>query len=502
MKILSTAQMREADAFTVTHEPVSSVDLMERAAHACANWIFSRHGVTTVFHVFCGRGNNGGDGLALARMLGEKGFQPVVYLVSEGKELSPDAKINLERLNAGGKIKVNIIKAASDFPVIGPHDWIIDALFGTGLAGKLSGINAELVKWLNRTGNKIVSIDIPSGMFGENNSGNDPATVVDAHVTLTFQSPKLSFLLADMGAKVGELKILDIGLHRDYFDTVKTADNFITPADIAGAILPRDKFSHKGRFGHALLVGGSRGKAGAIQLAARACLRSGAGLTTVCVPACVLSIMQAMVPEAMAIADNEDDHISSALPLEKFNAIGIGPGLGTHEDTGRALKLLIQNSKCPLVLDADALNILSENPTWISFLPAGSILTPHPLEFDRLFGKHSSSWERYETLKRFAVKFNVFIVLKGAYTATATPMGEVFFNSSGNPALAKGGSGDVLTGIMTGLMARGLSPFYAAIVGVYIHGFSADLLVKRMAEDSVIASDIIEGLSDAIRTNF
>jgi ADP-dependent NAD(P)H-hydrate dehydratase / NAD(P)H-hydrate epimerase len=495
VKILSTSQMREADAFTIMNEPVSSIDLMERAAAACVNWILSRHAVTTVFHIFCGHGNNGGDGLAIARLLIKSGFKPKVYLPS--RDLKPDTKENFERLLKSKKISISTINTASDFPVIEQGDWIVDALFGTGLNRKPEGIDAELVKWINRSGHKVVSIDIPSGMFGEDNSENDPASVVKADVTLTFQTPKLAFLLADMGMKAGEIKILDIGLHRKFFDTVKTPDYFVTHNEIAGALIPREKFSHKGSFGHALLIGGTKGKAGAIQLAAKACLRSGAGLTTAYVPACVLDAVQTSIPEAMAIADPGNEFITTAPALGKYNAIGIGPGLGTDPDSAKALKLIIQNTGCPLVIDADALNIISENSTWLSFLPANSILTPHPLEFDRLFGKHKTSWERYETLKRVSVKYRVFIVLKGAYTATATPMGEVFFNSSGNPALAKGGSGDVLTGIITGLMARGLSPFYAAITGVYIHGLSADLLTKRMAEDSIIASDIIGGLSDA-----
>ena len=492
MKILSAQQIREADAYTIAHEPIVSIDLMERAAAACTNWILKHFPQEEKFLIFCGPGNNGGDGLAIARLLSNQGKKVIVYILKLSENFSEDFKINKDRL-LDDAIEINELNTSA-FSI--PKEAIIvDAIFGSGLNKPVTGRVGGVIDQMNAVENPVISIDIPSGLFCDDNSENSFKHIVRATHTLTFQLPKLAFLFAENFPFVGSFHILPIGIDESFIQSVASKNFFVTKEMAKANFKVRAKFSHKGTYGHALIIAGSKGKMGAALLASEACLRAGAGLLTTHVPACGYEIMQTALPEAMCSVASEENFINELPKIGMYNAIGAGPGLGTEKQTQNVLKLLIQNTQLPLVLDADALNILSENKTWLSFLSPGTILTPHPKEFDRLTGSTEKSYARYEQLKSFALKYQVYVVLKGAHTAIASPDGEVFFNSSGNPGMATGGSGDVLTGIITALLAQDYSPKMASVLGVYLHGLAADCMLIESAMESLIAGDIIEGLA-------
>ncbi|MGZ3863765.1 MAG: NAD(P)H-hydrate dehydratase [Bacteroidia bacterium] len=490
MKILSAKQIRETDAFTIKNEPVTSIDLMERAAEACANRIAGLTKRNSAYSVFCGKGNNGGDGLAIARLLAAMGRKAEVFIVEHTKNESADFLINLNRLRENS-VKITTISNRAQLPALsGMHAFVIDALLGTGVNKPVEGLLAEVIDHINGSKTPTISIDVPSGLSCDDKPVHKH--VIKATKTLTFQRPKLSFMFAETYQYTGAFEILDIGLNESFIEQQASSNFYTAHSDIKHLIDHRSQVSHKGNFGHALLLAGSKGKTGAAVLASRACLRSGAGLLTTHLPHCGYTILQTSLPEAMASVDTEEDFISECPSPEKYAAIGAGPGIGDDKATQNAIKVLIQQSPVPLVLDADAINILSQNKTWISFLPAQTILTPHPKEFDRLTGKHTSDFERLESAKSFAQKNNVIIVLKGAHTAIVLPDKKVFFNSSGNAALAKGGSGDVLTGMIVGLLSRGYSEEHACLIAVYVHGLAADLYVKKFSDESMLSSDLIE----------
>jgi NAD(P)H-hydrate epimerase len=490
MKILTTQQTRAADAYTIKHEPIASVDLMERAATKCVNWLINKYNNKTPFTIFCGVGNNGGDGLVIARLLKEKGYDVEVLIVQFSKNYSPDFQTNLERLNEIELVPIILSTEQHSFKIV-EDAIIVDAIFGSGLSKPIEGFIAEIIEIINISKNEIVSIDMPSGLFGDSNLENPKTHIVKANNTLTFQQPKLAMLLPENYEFVGDFEVLNIGLHADYMESVKPKKIFITK-EIAHSILHvRKKYSHKGTYGHALLITGSKGKMGAAVLAAKACLRSGVGLLTVQIPKKGVEIMQTSVPEAMCVEDEENDFISNLTAIETYSAIGVGPGLGKEKATQNVLKLLIQNTTNPLVIDADALNILSANKTWLAFLPEGSILTPHPKEFERLVGKWDNDEERLKLQQEFSIKNKLIVVLKGANTSIASPDEMLFFNSSGNAGMATGGSGDVLTGIITGLISQGYSSKNAAILGVYLHGVAGDIAKENLNENAMIAGDIL-----------
>lgn len=497
MKLLSPEQIRAADAYTIEHEPVTSLDLMERAAKACALRIAELTPATSNYYIFCGQGNNGGDGLAIARLLAEMKRRVMVWVVEHSPQPADDFKTNLGRLKQTVNVDLKSVRSKDDltFQKEKENTFGIDALLGTGLNKPIEGILADVIDAINNSGIPVISIDIPSGLFC--NEKPNHTHIIKAQRTLTFQRPKLNFLFSDFTSFVGDFEVLDIGLDEPFIESQESPYNVIHPVEVATMIERRGKFSHKGIYGHALLLAGSEGKTGAAVLAARACLRSGAGLLTCHLPANSLSIMQTALPEAMVSKDHEKDFISSFPHKKSFDAIAMGPGIGQEKETAQALKLLIQNVDCPLVLDADALNLLAENKTWLAFLPPQTILTPHPKEFDRLAGAHSSDLDRLLTCRDFAHKYNVIVVLKGAFSAIVLPDKKVFFNTSGNPALAKGGSGDTLTGMILGLLAQGYDEVHAAVIAVYVHGYAADLYVKNNNEKSMLASDLIELLPKA-----
>ena len=536
MKILPVEKIREADAFTIENEPVASIDLMERAASKVYDWFMKRCKTKEVsVKIFCGIGNNGGDGLALARMLFFTGIIPQVFVVRFSDKMSRDCEMNFNRLKEETETPMYDIFSEDDFPLINDKDIVVDAIFGSGLNRNIEGFAAELIKHLNDNNAIRIAIDIPSGLWDshqvETQSLRDTESqsqcrsqsqqvethqlhhenkqyVIDtskkyisqpqifkADYTLSFQFPKLAFMFPENDAFVGRWEVLDIGLHKDFIDNVETL-NFYTTEDMAMPILrKRTKFSHKGTYGHALLVAGSSGKTGAALLAAEACLRTGVGLLTAHLPKDALLPMQIYLPEAMTSIDKSETHCTEIDDIIPYTAIGVGPGIGKNAETATLLKKIIQEATQPLVLDADALNIISENPTWLSFLPDNTILTPHPKEFERLFGKTNDSYERLELQRKMSVTHNIIIVLKGAHTAITFPNGTCFFNSTGNPGMATAGSGDVLTGMILSLLAQRYTPQEAALLGVYLHGKAGDEAAKEIGENSMIARDIIKSLS-------
>lgn len=494
MKILNALQIKQADEFTIKNEPILSIDLMERAATRCVEWLKNKYDTDKSFAIFCGVGNNGGDGLAIARLLIENKYFIKIFVVEFSKNYSPDFVINLEKLK---KTNVElVILSEKDFQFkIAPDAIVIDAIFGSGLNKPIEGFVAKIIYQLNS--HQVVSIDIPSGLFGEDNQHNNIKNIITANYTLTFEQPKLAMMFPQNDVFCGECVVLPIGLHPDFIKTVETPYFFITKQDVKGLVLPRQKFSHKGIYGHALLIAGSYGKMGAAILSSKACNRSGVGLLTVHVPKEGVEILQTTVPEAMCSTSDEEKIIANIPLLDNYDAVGVGPGLGMEKQTQNALKLLIQQVKVPMLLDADALNILSENKTWLAFLPSSSILTPHPKEFERLVGKWNNDEERLQLQIEFSAKNDVIVVLKGAHTSISTPSGNVYFNSSGNPGMATAGAGDVLTGIITSLLAQGYLPENAAILGVYLHGVAGDIALEHTGEEALIASDIISAIADA-----
>ena len=494
MKLFTSSNIRKLDEYTIQHEPIASIDLMERAATMLTQWITARFTTQRRMVICCGAGNNGGDGLAVARMLAERGYKVKVYLISDSSALSPDAKVNYDRLQASRL--VDICQLVDDLPTIHPDDIIVDALFGSGLNRPLEGLAADLVNHINSSKATVISIDTPSGLGSEGFSKIKTACAIRAFYTLTLEFPKLSFMFPENEQLVGEMHIIPIGLHPDSVANIESDYQYITHEDVENLLPKRKQFSHKGVYGRCLLVAGSSGMAGAAVLAARACYRSGVGLLTIHAPSFLSDVLQTTIPEAIVSLDRVAVH-TSAIPDESFTAAAIGSGIGTHPDTREALHRYLQSSERPLILDADALNILSENNDWVTLLPENTIITPHPKEFERLVGKWENDADRLDKQIRLATIYDMVVIVKGAHTTVALPDGTVWFNSTGNPGMATAGSGDVLTGILLALLGQGLSPQHAAILGVYVHGLAGDLAAEEKGEVSLMASDIIDYLPRA-----
>jgi len=494
--ILNAQQIRAWDAFAIENEPIASIDLMERAASKCVEWIEKQNWQKKAFKIFCGKGNNGGDGLAIARLLYELDYTVSVYILEFGKAGSEDFQINLQRLHELAFTEIHFLQSKEHFPLINTDEILIDALFGSGLNKPLESLAADLVDHINHSKALTVSIDLPSGLFIDQSSkGNN---VVEADHTLTFQCYKLGLLMQENAFFIGDVHVLNIGLHLDYVQNQNFEQVFVEKEFIKQIFKPRNAFAHKGSFGHALLIAGSYGKIGAAILSAKACLHSGVGLLTCYLPKCGYQIMQTALPEAMVLTD-ENETIVAQLPneIEKYSVIGIGPGIGTATETQNLISFICRRYKKPLVIDADGLNCLSLQKDLLQQLPPYSILTPHPKEFDRLFGEHSNDFARLETAKQKSKQFNLIIVLKSHHTATITPNGNIFFNSTGNAGMAKGGSGDVLTGMITSFVAQNYSPEHASVLGVYLHGLSGDLAAKALSQQAMVAGDIITFLSQS-----
>ena len=492
MKILSSKQIRELDAHTIANTPIASIDLMERACRAFMSWFVGEYGTDTSVGIFCGTGNNGGDGLGIARMLREHGYPVTCWIIKASMPVTTDFAANLERARLAG---------VTLFEVTVPHDGLaaecdllIDALFGSGLSRPAEGLYAWAIEEMNRTNCRRIAVDIPSGLMADAPSSG---SIVRADYTITFQLPKLAFLLPRSAEFVGEWVLVDIGLLKDFIQSAQSSFFYTREKNICRILRPRHRFDHKGTYGHALLVAGSLGKMGAAVLASRSTLRAGVGLLTVHIPSGANVILQTAVPEAMVSLDRNEEMFSSPPALDDYAAIGIGPGLGRSSETARAFEFILKHYQKPMVIDADALNILSEHKEWLGLLPEGSVLTPHPKEFERLAGPSADDFARLEKLRALAGKTRCVVVLKGAYTAVAAPDGIVYFNSTGNPGMATGGTGDVLTGIITGLLAQRYAPLDAARLGVYLHGLAGDLARVELGMQGMIASDLINFLPAA-----
>ena len=497
MKILTSSQLKELDKYTIAHEPIASIDLMERAAIALTNAIVRRWDKSFKMVVFAGPGNNGGDALAVARMLSQRGYHVEVFLFNTKGKLSEECQTNLERLKMCGSVYFTEISTQFDPPELTESHVVIDGLFGSGLNKPLSGGFAAVVKYINASKAQVVAIDIPSGLMGEDNTYNIRQNIVHADVTLSIQLPKLSFLFPENEDVVGEWELLDIGLKQSYIDATATPFSILGEEVIRPIVKPRKRFAHKGSFGHGLLIAGSYGMAGASILSAKACLRSGIGLLTVHTPIHNHDILQISVPEAIVQTDIHERYFAQPTDLSRYKAIAIGPGLGQEEDTALAMMEQIQGSNLPIILDADAINILSTHRNWLSRLPKRCILTPHLGELERLIGKCMDTYERLTKVKELAAYLQSYIIVKGAWTTIVTPEGEYFFNPTGNPGMATGGSGDVLTGILLALVAQGYSREEACKLGVYIHGLAGDIAAEEMTETGMISSDIINALPNA-----
>lgn len=497
MKILSAKQIRSADAYTISHEPVSSLSLMERAAKACFEKIVELFPGENEFHVFCGTGNNGGDGLVIARLLSIAGKTVKVYIVRFSNQVSDDCATNLKRLGEAG-LDYQDIYDKGELPVV-TSGIIIDALLGTGLSRPLSGVLSAVAKTINVAPVKVIAIDLPSGVYDRGNSYANLSLAVRADFTLSFEVPKLCFFSPDTQENIGAWLIIPIGLSTEFINQC-ASDYYTIDAELATLLLQeRQIHSHKGDFGHALLAVGSKGKMGAALLSAEACLRSGAGLLTCFVPRCGYEIMQEGLPEAMTLTSGSEDSLDDIATLTGFDAVGTGPGIGTSTTTLAFINKLLREVDKPMVLDADALNIIAVNPRLLSLIPTNSILTPHPKEFERLFGTASGFEDKVALLRSKSCELKLILLLKGHHTAVALPDGRVFFNTTGNAGMATGGSGDVLTGIICSLLAQNYPPVDAALLGVFLHGLAGDLAAEKLGQEAMIASDIISNLGEAFK---
>jgi hydroxyethylthiazole kinase-like uncharacterized protein yjeF len=496
MKILSAVQLQEADEITLKSEGISSTRLMERAASLIFNEIHTRlEGADINIKIFCGIGNNGGDGLVVARLLHKYGYKVEVYVVNYSDKRSDDFLVNYDRYKKESHIWPALIKRKEDFPEISPGDFVVDAIFGIGLNRPAEGWLAELLTHINQSGAFCLAVDMPSGLFPDKVPAKK-AVVIKANFTLTFQTPKIVFYLPQTMAFAGEVQILDIGLDRSYLKEVKAMAQLIGKREARQLYKPRNKNSHKGDYGHSLVIGGSYGKIGSIVLAAKATLRAGAGLCSVFVPKCGYEILQTSFPEAMVITDEDDNELTNIKTDLEPDVICFGMGAGKSSKTVQAFKGLLKRTKNPMLIDADGLNMLSESNELLELLPKNSVLTPHPKELERLIGKWEDDFEKMKKVEDFTKKYKVILVLKGAHSFIFSGK-HTYINNSGNPGMATAGSGDVLSGIIAGLISQKYEPLVAAILGVYIHGLSGDICAEEKGYEALLSGDISDTLGKA-----
>ena len=497
MKIFSAKQLKEADQLTIEKQQITSNELMERAATLVYEEIHKRlEGADIPVKIFCGIGNNGGDGLVVGRLLLEQGYNVTIYVVNYSDQRSKDFLINYDRVKNLSRNWPVLLKSEEDFPEIKVGDFVLDAIFGVGLNRPLIPWVANLVRHINNSGAFVLAIDMPSGLMADAPMEAENA-IVKASYTITFQSAKLSFFLPETAGYVGELQILGIGLDREFLQRSEGVAQLIGKQEAKVLYRPRNKFSHKGTYGHALIVGGSYGKIGSVCLAAGAALKAGAGMVTAFVPACGYEILQTALPEAMVLTDKDEKKLSHIEYDLEPTAIGFGTGAGTAEETVKATEQLLRKNKKPMVVDADGLNILSKNKELLGLLPEGSILTPHPKELERLIGTWANDFEKLDKARQLCREYKLILVIKGAYTFTLTPS-ETFINTSGNPGMATAGSGDVLTGILTAMLCQGYNPLTAAVLGVYLHGRAGDLAAEKLSFEGLVAGDIARHTGRAI----
>ncbi len=495
MKIFTTVQIYQADGVTLEKQGIASDELMERAAQQVFDWLHGRlQGAPKNIHIFCGIGNNGGDGLVVARHLLTQNYPVLVYVVNYGANYSKDFLTNLERLKER-KVWPVFLNEDADIPTIGSEDIIIDAIFGIGLNRVPEAWVSQVIANLNHSKAFILSIDVPSGLFMDKVPKEDKG-IIKSNYVLSFQLPKLNFFLPQTGIYVDHWEVVDIGLDTDYLKQTDTEYELIGKNEVLPFYIPRKTFSHKGTYGHSLIIGGSYGKVGAAVLASEACIKSGSGLVTAYLPICGLHPIQTALPEVMAITDVDEKIITDIAFDFEPTVIGIGVGMGREKRTQSAFIDFLNTNKIPLVIDADGLNILSEHQQVLNGLPGQTILTPHPKELDRLIGKWTDDFDKLKKTKEFSKKHDCIVIIKGAYTITIYK-DKGYINSTGNPGMATAGSGDVLTGIITGLMAQGYTPLNASIFGVYLHGRAGDLAAEEHGYQALTARTIIDYLGKA-----
>jgi len=500
MKIFTTESIRNIDRVTIEEEGVSSQELIHRVAEGVVNEVLASCNPSKPTIIFAGSGNNGADALIVGKLLIEAGFNPHILLFNfKGNSLSRDCREAKHKLLSLGNVNLTEIIDSAEIPVITRNHLVIDGLFGTGLRDPLMGGYTVLVRNISESGAMVVSIDIPSGLFGDWNSRVLARDVVHATVTMAVQFPRLSFFLSDNAPMIGKWKVIDIGLSQRAINETQTKYYYVERSDIRQVLRHRPDFCSKDDFGHALLFCGCYGMMGAAVLAGRGALRAGAGKVTIHSARDGFNILQSQVPEALFSPDRKDILISDMTPRYNYSAIGVGPGIGINDATKGAFETLVKTVRRPMVIDADALNILSQVPSLIDHVAPGSILTPHAGEFDRIFGSQVSAESRLLKALEVSHKYKVMIVLKGFHTAVVRPDGKVFFNSTGNPGMATAGSGDVLMGVITSLLAQGYKPETAAVAGVHIHGLAGDLAAEEHGEYGVTALDIAENIGKAIK---
>lgn len=492
MLLLNAQQHKNWDLFTIKHNPITSYLLIQQAALACLKYLIKEFSNQTVFHLYCGMGNNGADGLALAKLLHQQSYKVYVYIVAHKTTWSDDAFKYYDELKLTS-IPIDTIKDIADLKGSHQNDMVIDAIIGAGYQKKSSFIES-VIQYINQNSANTIAIDIPTGMtYGANNLLTSQ-NCIKATQTITFETPKLAFYLPCSAAFAGKINIVKIGLHPSYLENLKPNFSIINHKIIQSFIKKREKFSHKGTYGHATVVAGSYGKIGAALLASKACLKSGVGLVTAIIPSCGITAFQTALPEVMVNTKGKK-FLKKSINIQ--NTIGIGPGLGTHPKTAVFLEALLSNHHQPMVIDADAINIIAQNPSLLHKIPSKSILTPHPKELERLIGSFKNDIEKIEKTTSFCKQYQCIIIIKDAYTLICDAGENWYVNKTGNPGMATAGSGDVLTGIITGLLTQTNNPIQAAIVGVYIHGLSGDIAVKKTSEPALVASDLIKHLGKA-----
>lgn len=495
MKLFSAKQIYKADQITTKKQGIAADELMERASLQLFNWMHLRmQGAPVKIHLFCGIGNNGGDGIALARHLVEHGYNIAVYVVNYSEKRSKDFLINLARLKER-KVWPNFMNSDDELPEIDKDDIIVDGIFGIGLNRTPDAWVAKLIQHLNASEAFILSIDIPSGLFSDQ-SPKDFDTIVKSNFVLSFQAPKLAFFLPESAPFIEQWEALDIGLDPEYLMETETDYELIAKKEVLQLYKPREKYAHKGTYGHTLIVGGSYGKIGAVCLASKAALQAGSGLVTAFIPKVGYTIVQTSLPEVMVLTDVDENALTDIFFEIEPKVIGIGVGMGTDDKTVSAFTEFLKNNNLPLVIDADALNIISEHKELLTYLPEGTILTPHLKELERLIGKCKNDFDKLNKVKKFSNKYKCVVVIKGANTIVIQNS-KGYVNTTGNPGMATAGSGDVLTGVIAGLLTQGYSALNAAVFGVYLHGKAGDIAVERIGYQSLIASKIIDDLGSA-----
>ena len=498
MIVLKPEYIREWELYTMNFQGIDTLNLMENAAQSVVNWLQDSEYCHKSFIIFCGKGNNGGDGLAIARLLRQINKKVVVYILENGKKGAHAFQHQLQLLRQLD-VEVHFYSIDHSLDLTDSDTIIIDALFGIGLNKPLTDLGAALVHRINQSPLLKISIDIPSGMYADRTSKGN--IFIYANETLTFQCLKPAFLMSENAPGFGNVHVLNIELLNTYLSTLTTDYQIIDNNYLKLIHKKRKVFSHKGSHGHALMITGSKGMMGAAVLSAKACMRSGIGKLSLLTPPGETQILQQSIPEAICLNTETTNQNIYNLDLSIYHSIGMGPGIGMDSIHQQLFETVFTRYKGHLLLDADALNYIAKYPSLLSSIPPSTIITPHPKELERLFGKVSDDFERLELIQRKAKELNIIIVLKGKYTLIATPDSSLYVNYLfGNPGLAKAGTGDVLAGIITSFLGQGYNPVHAACLGVALHAIAADIALGKESVESLLASDLIDNLGKAFIT--